>query len=256
MKKLFTTAFALLLGATMVSAQRLADLSIQSIVEPSEITTGATYSTIKVNMAVFNDGPDDLTTSDTIFYLMQVTQNGNVITQTPNAHQLVVQNGGLLHRNVNAGDTFHFVVTLYTPVLQQETKQVDFIGAVLIRNRPDLEFESGTALNNNFSSKTGILWWNEAKWPLNVANIDKGAMTVYPNPTADVAILNTLTVDASMETRVSVYDVKGKEVYSFSRKEGDMSPVEINTRNLDNGVYIVKLDNGQVQETAKLVVQH
>lgn len=256
MKKLFTTAFAVMLCASWASAQRLADLSIQSVSEPTEINSGASQSTIVMNVAVHNDGPDDLTTADTIFYLMQITQNGNVITQTQNAHQLVVQNGGRLHKNVNAGDTFHFVVTLYTGIVQSETKLVDFVGAVLVRNRPDLPFESGNGLQNNFGSKTGILWYNEGKWPLNVADVDKGALDIYPNPATGIAVLKTLTADASDETFVSVYDMNGREVFAFTRKQGDLSPVEINTAGLTNGVYIVKLANGEVQETTKLVVQH
>lgn len=257
MKKLFTTAFALAMMSAVSFGQRVADVSIQSIDGPTEIESSSTTgSAIRLNIAVFNDGPDDLLIGDTIFYLMQVVKDGSVIVQTQNANQAVVQRGPALTRNVIPGDTFHFVITLNSTTYMTQSITCDINAAVIVANRPDFAFEGQTTITNNFGKKTGIIWWNPEKWPVSVKEINKGLVNVYPNPATDKAVLNITASDASASTEVAVYDMKGNVVRTFTKVAGDDSSIEINTSDLNNGVYVVKVSNGEQQHTAKMVVNH
>ncbi|MBI1221329.1 MAG: T9SS type A sorting domain-containing protein [Bacteroidetes bacterium] len=257
MKKLFTTAFALAFMSAFSYGQRICDVSIQSIDGPAEIeSSSSTGSVINLNIAVYNDGPDDLKTGDTIFYLMQIAKNNSVIVQTNGANQGYVTRGPVLSRDVIPGDTFHFVVNLTTTTYMTQSVTCDVNAAVIVANRPDLPFEDQSTIQNNFGKKTGITWWNEEKWAVSVQDVNKDLLRVYPNPANNHAILNRTAIDASATTVVSVYDIKGTEVATVTKLAGDNSPIEINTAQLNNGVYVVKVNNGEQQHTTKMVVNH
>ena len=256
MKKIFTTAIALALCATASYGQRLSDLSVQSIDGPTEMQSGASNTLINLNIAVHNDGPDDLKMGDTIYYLMQIVNDGKVLLQTLNADKLFYRFGSVLTRDVVAGDTFHFVNTFDVNLVWQQTIEVSVIASVIVLNRPDLPLEDQGIFQNNFKTKQGVIWYNEAKWPLDVSEVNKGALSIFPNPSANSATIQFNYVDASTAAVVSVYDMKGALVYTGTQNVGDFSPIEINTSELNNGVYVVKVDNGEVQATSKFVVQH
>lgn len=85
MKKLFTTAFALMLCATMASAQRIADITVEVVTPP---TGGSVTDQVPFDMEVkvTNTGPDDIKAGDSLVYFLvigsQIQNRTEILTKT------------------------------------------------------------------------------------------------------------------------------------------------------------------------------
>ncbi|MES2479349.1 MAG: esterase-like activity of phytase family protein [Bacteroidota bacterium] len=80
---------------------------------------------------------------------------------------------------------------------------------------------------------------------------------LYPNPSSDIAILN-MTLNKEEKVVVSVMDIQGKEVMApISRifNAGEQQ-VELNTSQLHNGLYFVRIASLNESTTIKMVVMH
>lgn len=82
------------------------------------------------------------------------------------------------------------------------------------------------------------------------------SLNVYPNPSRNE--VTYLTVNGrSEEFTVSVMDINGKQVYqqTVTDQIGVPTALQINTANLANGIYMIKLVDGRNIYTEKLVVE-
>lgn len=83
-----------------------------------------------------------------------------------------------------------------------------------------------------------------------------GAVSIYPNPAADVAVL-TVDVDKSASLSIAVYDVTGKivaaPVVNGSLVSGE-NTFTINTSELNSGIYFVTLNSSNGKVNVKLIV--
>ena len=72
-------------------------------------------------------------------------------------------------------------------------------------------------------------------------------MSLYPNPnnTGKVYITSRLNLDKKVE----VFDVLGKKVIDIT-----LYTKELNISNLNPGVYIIKIKEGEASATRKLIV--
>jgi hypothetical protein len=63
--------------------------------------------------------------------------------------------------------------------------------------------------------------------------------------------------DAQYQTEISIYNVVGKQVYNetLSINHG-LSTVNIDVKDLHQGIYFVKIQNGTKTQTLKLNVAH
>jgi hypothetical protein len=83
-----------------------------------------------------------------------------------------------------------------------------------------------------------------------------GAVSLYPNPTKNVATL-LVTTQNSASLNVNVYDITGKLVLSpvqnTSLNNGE-NKFALDTQDLQNGIYFVTLTTANGKETVKLRV--
>jgi len=150
----------------------------------------------------------------------------------------------------------------------------------------DIETCSNTIMNNevNFTNKDGVLncLWNAgncgdiAGWSTNIHNSNlnadilpskiigraQGTITeiistptisgikIYPNPASDHLTIET---SSTMENGIlDIYNIKGQKVVEHLIND---SYTEINTSNLANGIYIVKVSNSDNQiEERKIMI--
>jgi hypothetical protein len=92
--------------------------------------------------------------------------------------------------------------------------------------------------------------------PLNVQEVDRSEKLVqlYPNPAADLAFLK-INSSGLKEIVLQVFDANGKLVVDECYKgvqRGDI--IQMNTQKLENGLYTVKLNGGDVVAHQKLMV--
>ena len=87
-------------------------------------------------------------------------------------------------------------------------------------------------------------------------NKASAAVKLFPNPAKDeVAIL--LQLENREQVKIDIYDLTGKRVSSFEKTaEGGEQTIKMNTSNLANGEYFVKVSIAEKVNTLKLVVTH
>jgi hypothetical protein len=73
-------------------------------------------------------------------------------------------------------------------------------------------------------------------------------LSFYPNPVNNGKIY--LTSKTSLDKEVIIFDVLGKKVF-----QNTVSSKEISLANLTPGVYIIKLREGEVTTTRKLIIK-
>lgn len=82
------------------------------------------------------------------------------------------------------------------------------------------------------------------------------AISIFPNPVKNIA---NILLDSKKKTTaiIKLYNVIGKEVYqeSFSLNSG-LNNTSINVEELNKGIYIVKIENGNEIQTLKMKVSH
>jgi len=83
------------------------------------------------------------------------------------------------------------------------------------------------------------------------------AVAVYPNPAANKAFI-TINPKNDEQLNITVYDVTGKKVMKpvYKNLKAGSQLIEINTSDLNNGVYFVQLTGNTSKTTLKLLVLH
>lgn len=83
------------------------------------------------------------------------------------------------------------------------------------------------------------------------------AAKLYPNPTADNATLMVNTVDAQQMT-IEVFDLMGAKVmeYDYGTAPAGRQLYQLDTQDLSNGIYLVRVTSGTSVQDRKLIVQH
>ncbi|QQR95752.1 MAG: T9SS type A sorting domain-containing protein [Bacteroidota bacterium] len=76
-------------------------------------------------------------------------------------------------------------------------------------------------------------------------------VSVWPNPVSD--ILTVLMPSPLEMTKLTVFDLKGRMVKEI---QANGSKIQIVVRDLDNGVYILKLSDKKNSNTARFTVMH
>ncbi len=75
-------------------------------------------------------------------------------------------------------------------------------------------------------------------------------LQIYPNPTTDQRVfINTESFNVK---EIEVYDLVGKKVYSGS---SNSNAIELKLHHLKAGVYLIKIKEGDVVATRKLILK-
>lgn len=109
-------------------------------------------------------------------------------------------------------------------------------------------WESNTGYND---LKTTITVSNEV---LAVEDNDINALhvKVYPNPASDIVNIQLNTI---ADYSITLYNILGQRVKTSTSTQ-TTNTVRINTKDLDNGIYILKIDNGSSEISKKIIVSH
>lgn len=86
----------------------------------------------------------------------------------------------------------------------------------------------------------------------NEAKIPNNKFIVFPNPTYDEFFVGNID-KSSQEVKVKVFDISGRLMFSDSRESG--SRKAISTKELQKGIYMVHIQQGDKTQTEKLIVR-
>jgi len=83
--------------------------------------------------------------------------------------------------------------------------------------------------------------------------IPDGNFEIYPNPVHDRLNLSFSNENNNSSAEISVIGIDGKVVYSGHLQQQSKSEFQLNTANWSNGIYILRLNNGNRLITKKLI---
>ncbi|MES2704105.1 MAG: choice-of-anchor D domain-containing protein [Bacteroidota bacterium] len=83
------------------------------------------------------------------------------------------------------------------------------------------------------------------------------SVKLYPNPTQDAATL-AIALTNERKVTINVMDIQGKEVAPATEKtlKAGQHLININTADLKNGIYFIKVEDGVTSSNVKMVIMH
>jgi Secretion system C-terminal sorting domain len=81
--------------------------------------------------------------------------------------------------------------------------------------------------------------------------------TIYPNPSSDRSFIR-INSQGDEQINIEVYDVTGKTVIkpAYKKLKAGTQLIELDTRDLNNGVYFIQINGSNTRWTMKLLVLH
>jgi len=246
MKK--TLTLAILLFSSIAYAQ--IDLAVTSIDEPTFLKDNADglETDFPLQFTMTNNG-DALSTGDTLTYVFAlINRETNSFLLTPAAGPLLI-----LNQDVPSGQsiTSPLIPLVINTTLGRNTEVSVAISAYVF-NRTTNPVDADST-DNTFLKE--MIW--EKQYGASVVSTEfNDNVATFPNPAVDVLNVE-LAIAKSNEVKIELMDLTGKVVTS----EGDISSLNANSyqvdvTDLEKGVYIVKITNGDVITTSKVSVSH
>lgn len=249
-KYLLLSAVALAAGA--VSAQTI-DWSVSEVIKPTEVRSDFTpKSTVDYEIVLKNLGTDSAKMGDTLLYQMALTTTANqLIVAAPNSTSFYF---AVLKKNVKVNDTVMLKGSFTFGSYPYLSMNVKFIAVAHCINRSrGLNFEGSSTLPNNTKSVDAV-WFNPQGWYVSTDNAGAEINKVYPTVVKNELTLNTSLFEKESKISVNIFDLTGRLVSSQEFVSGQTS-YSINTSDLTNGNYIVKVMNGSRATAQKIIVQ-
>ena len=162
------------------------------------------------------------------------------IAVTPN--QTGITNGDTIHLRANAVGAIK-----WTPNTNLNTDTGSFVIASPI-------------VNTNYVARVTDAFncWNTglariSVFPLGVVDSEKVKTIIYPNPTTERLILETLS-GVNKDFSIKIITLEGKTAYSKIIKNNNSSKLEIDVSHLAAGSYMLQLKSNKSTETFKLII--
>ncbi len=256
MKKTLTLLFLLVSSASLF-AQTTIDVSLDAIVAPTELLSNASTGTaIPIKLACKNNGTDNIEIGDTMFWsaLILDIASSSVVLEIP--QQASSGNGYLTvaTKQVLVGDTIHVGNNFNTGTILTQSRAVRVGGVCSFWNRTTANTDADTDNNSNFLD---ITWYNQYQNGVSVEDVDyNNNIAVYPNPATDELNVKLLLTQFA-DVKIELLDLAGKTILSenlSSSITNNHYVIDVNA--VPNGMYIVKVTNGENVSTSKISIAH
>lgn len=90
--------------------------------------------------------------------------------------------------------------------------------------------------------------------PLSVEEFDADNFSLYPNPNSGTFTIKLKSLSGK-DIKVKVYDIRGRFIFNNSYNNTSDIKQEINLNNVQSGMYLVNISDGDKQITKKIVIQ-
>ena len=262
MKKIFTL-LALGLFAFSASAQRTIDLEVTEILSPTELNTeinGQQVTTgFPLTFVIRNNGTDSILIGDSLYWNTWIRdiESNQIIVQAPNGATSGNAYITVIDKDLGPTDTMHLSVSFNINLGLTLSRDVRVRVTAAIRNLSNPIAPEGTASQANNTVTVDIVWFNVQGWNVSVDDVKfNDNIKAFPNPANDVVYVQVLQSTFTNVT-IEVYDVQGKLVMSESDVDAfENNYYELNTSELKEGIYILKVNNGETVNTTKIQVSH
>lgn len=232
-------------------AQRYSDLRVDSIVEPSRMDTYEDGVAIKTNWPIYvivtNLGPNTIEVGDTMVWAASVTD-----IET-NQVKVSVPGGGKVYawvatKAIAANDTVHLNQKLTLTGGMQYSRNVRM--AVLVS-----AYSAKDTITSNNTLTRDIVWYDLHGWNVSINDPQFfNNINVTPNPANGEMVITLLEVNFT-SAKVELYDISGNLVHSSDEQMLGNSYI-INTTEFANGMYILKVTDGDRVSSCRVSINH
>ena len=238
--------------------QRNIDWSMESVIEPAELLSNEQTGTrLPIKYECKNNGSDTLYAGDTVLYNIIILDilTSSVVVQAPTNATGGAVFFQLASRDVIPGDTLHVGRNdLNINTFVGESRDIRVGGVCALLNRGTGGTEDTVGSNNSVSRD--IIWFNPYKNGVGIDDVNyNNNLAVYPNP-ANKEVSVKLLLTSHLDVKVELIDMNGKTVVTEDVKNTFNNTYTLNTQGLENGVYIVKVTNGDEVNTSKVTISH
>ena len=234
MKKLFTL-FAAMFAVVAMNAQSV-DYENGGFVDAEQNFISDLYISLDedlaVNIAVVNNGPDELAAGDSL--LMDVSVQGLTLASGGFSYAAMSQQNLLAVGTPWIAQLGLFDAATMTQYAQFFPDEFELCITLRLKNATDTDPSNNQACVNVHRGEVGI------------ENIVAGEINVYPNPASDV--INVANAEGA---QVSVFDMNGRMVANVESASANQT---IDASVLAKGMYIVRIADGQNVTTKKVSV--
>ncbi len=253
MKKTLTL---LLLGLASFSYAQT-NWAIKSIKSPTEIQSTATGTSFDIIVECQNMGTKTIKAGDSITFSMLLIDlaSSQILLQYPanaaSGNRLIT----LATEDILPDATYDLSfknLNVSTYLLYSRAMRMGVSSFIFNRSNPIVDTDSSN--NSNFIDLT---WWNIDANGVSVNEVDfDNNVSVYPNPAKDVMNISVLKAEYA-KTKIELVDMMGKAVLSEQMnsnftKEG----YQLNVSGIENGLYFLKVTNGEEVSTTKVTISH
>lgn len=256
MKKTLTLLLAFLLTGSLY-AQRNIDWSIEELITPTNLYSDLQTGTqLPIKFVCKNNGPDALQAGDTIFWFALVidVSSNQVIIQAPTNAVNGVRYITVLTETLNSGDTIHVGRSLRTTSYVGQSRNIRIGIGSSLRNLGS-PITDGTTNNNELIED--MIWFNPWENGVSVEDFEfKNNIAVYPNPANTELKVKLLLTNFETST-VELYDMQGRVVLSENVAAAVLdASYTVDVSEIPNGIYTVRVTNGDQVSTSKVSINH
>lgn len=256
MKKIFTLLF---LSAITISSFAQVELAVKSV-QPDELVSTRQGTPLPLIVTLENNGTNPIPAGDTIAW--------NVLVLNPEAdpsQALLLQfpNGA-----VTGNLALHLVSEAIAPGGTYDIDASNLSANLFTRNSIEVllavrayHFDRTNPLVDTDSTNNlvapRIIWYNEYRNGVSVDEINQSnKIAAYPNPANEVLNIEVRYGNIA-ETTVELIDLTGKTIKSNIMSDIFYEGVsQLDVADVENGIYIVKVTNGDDVSTSKVTISH
>lgn len=237
MKKIYILSALLLAGLSGFGQTHKFSVNLISPSNGQTLTQGTPFPQ---QIVITNVGPGSISPTDSIAYADPSTPQGQVLIRTGYT------------KGVN--DTIQINKSLTLSGGQSQTNVNYCVVAFLFSNggiKPGFDtvgWRSCKTVNTVTSpSSIGEATYSESS--------TKGTLKMFPNPTSGNLISFQFTTPSDEELNASIFDIIGRKVHthSYGKQSSGKSDFSLDISNLQQGLYIVELQQGQYKFSGTLV---
>jgi len=160
----------------------------------------------------------------------------------------------LATEEIAPGATYDLTVSLTSGLIVRNSRNMRMGVNTFLLNRSAPIIDSDSANNSTFRD---VIWFNEYG---NGVSVDKvkfnEGVAAYPNPANDVLNVE-LTHTQIAGVKLELLDLTGKTVVAEQLEDAfSTQAYQMNVAGVENGVYILKVTNGDEVTTSKVTVSH
>jgi hypothetical protein len=245
MKKTLTLAFLFFSICSMAQV----NWAIKSIDKPTDLYTNADNSTdVTAQITFENKGATVLAGDTAILQFAILRKSTNQLIQIPLVYNILIPADMATGQTLQTND---ITFKLNLGITGNNNDPISFIALSYLRNRTNPKVDSDST--NNIVAKD-MSWKPLSRAGVATLTYDNN-IAAYPNP-ANTELTVSLNYVQLASTTIELISLNGQTVLSTTASEGSFANNTLDVSNVEKGLYILRVTNGDQVSTTKVSIAH